>query len=366
MDKQKIALTGTLLAIGLAILYLEGAKPDVASVPSDAADIAIEAQAEKAGKYPEAKEIINPSGFINTDDITIGEQIGKKVVLVDFWTYSCINCQRTLPYLTAWHEKYKDKGLVIIGVHTPEFEFEKERDNVLKAAQKFGVTYPIVQDNDYSTWRAYKNRYWPRKYLIDIDGYIVYDHIGEGSYEETEKKIQELLAERRDRLGMTADIPTDIATPEAMKPSKGVALTPEVYFGAFRNDLLGNGTRGQIIQKNFEAPTELADNKFYLDGNWDVQYEYAENTEPGTRIILRYTAKDVFMVASNGDGVDVEVRRDGQVVTDAAGGDVQDGTVRIQESQLYHLIHEPGDASTHTLELIIKNPGLKAFTFTFG
>jgi thiol-disulfide isomerase/thioredoxin len=134
------------------------------------------------------------SGYINTHDgFRLSEIVGKKVVLVDFWTYSCINCQRTQPYLNAWYKKYKDAGLEIVGVHTPEFAFEKDRANVVAAVEKFGITYPVVQDNDYQTWGTYGNRYWPRKYLIDIDGYIVYDHIGEGGYEETEEKIQELL-----------------------------------------------------------------------------------------------------------------------------------------------------------------------------
>jgi thiol-disulfide isomerase/thioredoxin len=152
--------------------------------------------AEKAKIYDSAKEIVSPAGFINTDEnLQIKNLIGKKVVLLDFWTYSCINCQRTLPYITSWYDKYKDAGLEIIGVHTPEFAFEKEYDNVVAATKKWGVNYPVVLDNDYGTWQAYKNRYWPRKYLIDIDGYIVYDHIGEGGYDETEKKIQELLME---------------------------------------------------------------------------------------------------------------------------------------------------------------------------
>ena len=147
-------------------------------------------QQEKSKRYSVAKEITTPDGFINTDGkpVTIGEFVGKKVVLLDIWTYSCINCQRTTPYLNAWYEKYKDDGLVIIGLHTPEFEFEKVYQNVLDATNRLGIKYPVVLDNDYSTWNAYQNRFWPRKYLIDIDGFVVYDHIGEGAYEETETK----------------------------------------------------------------------------------------------------------------------------------------------------------------------------------
>lgn len=152
--------------------------------------------AEKQKKFDAAREITTPNGFINTDGITVSEFIGKKVILIDFWTYSCINCQRTIPYLNSWYEKYEKEGLIILGVHTPEFEFEKDYNNVVKAVEKFEIKYPVILDNDYSTWTSYKNRYWPRKYLIDIDGFIVYDHIGEGAYNETEEKIVELLSEK--------------------------------------------------------------------------------------------------------------------------------------------------------------------------
>ena len=178
-----------------------------------------------------AKELVNPDGYINVDNITISELIGKKVILVDFWTYSCINCQRTLPYLVAWYNRYKDDGFIIIGVHTPEFDFEKDYNNVVEATKKWGITYPVVQDNEYQTWRAYNNRYWPRKYLIDIDGFIVYDHIGEGAYDETEMKIRELLDERRQVLGIGEELTNDMAVvkPETTEFSK--ITTPEIYFG---------------------------------------------------------------------------------------------------------------------------------------
>lgn len=197
MNNSKKLLTVAIVILILgSIFWLEGRKverpSDSESAESDielSVDMSSEDRiAEKAKKYERAKEISTPDAFINTDGIGVAEFIGKKVVLIDFWTYSCINCQRTLPYLNSWHQEYSDKGLVILGIHTPEFEFEKEYANVLRATEKFGVDYPVILDNDFSTWTAYENRYWPRKYLIDIDGFIVYDHIGEGSYDETEKK----------------------------------------------------------------------------------------------------------------------------------------------------------------------------------
>ena len=178
MNLKIIILISVIILIGGAIFYLEEKKikpqSQEATQNIQTQNLSMNKEA-KAKLYPPAKEIEKPAGFINTDKLSIADLIGKKVILVDFWTYSCINCQRTTPYLNAWYEKYKDNGLEIIGVHTPEFEFEKEYNNVATAVKKFNIKYPVVLDNDYSTWFAYENRYWPHKYLVDIDGYIIYD-----------------------------------------------------------------------------------------------------------------------------------------------------------------------------------------------
>ena len=184
MKRKNIALVIVVLLIVAAIVYLTPRNTVANSVELSVSD-ASQRVTLKEQKYEKAKELAGISGYLNTDAFKLSELIGKKVVLIDFWTYTCINCQRTLPYITAWDKKYRDQGLVVIGVHTPEFEFEKKKGNVQSAIEEFGIKYPVVQDNDYATWRAYNNRYWPRKYLIDIDGFIVYDHIGEGGYEET-------------------------------------------------------------------------------------------------------------------------------------------------------------------------------------
>ncbi len=149
-------------------------------------------------------EIVRPSGFVNSNNqpITIGEYVGKKVIVLNVMTYSCSNCQATFPYVNTWYEAYKDDGLIVIGLHTPEFAFEKDKDNVEEAMLKFGITYPVIMDNEYATWNAYGNRFWPRKYLIDIHGNIVYDHIGEGAYEETDAEIVKALVERKRVLGL--------------------------------------------------------------------------------------------------------------------------------------------------------------------
>jgi thiol-disulfide isomerase/thioredoxin len=154
----------------------------------------------KEAEFPRAAEITNPTGFVNTDGISIGENLGKRVVLVEFWTYSCYNCQNAQPYINSWHEEYADDGLLVIGVHRPEFEFEKDPANVERAVGEAGIEYPVVLDNNSATWNAYDNRYWPARYLIDADGFIRYQHFGEGAYDENEQEIQKLLAERNEIL----------------------------------------------------------------------------------------------------------------------------------------------------------------------
>ncbi|MBI4090692.1 MAG: redoxin domain-containing protein [Candidatus Komeilibacteria bacterium] len=370
MKSQQLLLVGALILIVGAIVYLQSQKVTVpgngtsdTTIPLIASTMTTE---EKAKKYERAKEISTPDGFINTDAITISGLIGKKVILVDFWTYSCINCQRTTPYLNAWYDKYKDDGLEIIGVHTPEFEFEKKYGNVQQAVTNEQIAYPVVLDNDYSTWQAYGNRYWPRKYLIDIDGFIVYDHIGEGAYEETEQKIQAALAERMTRLGLTDSVETSIAQPEGTYDPK--AQSPEIYFGASRNQYLGNGSANKAGVQNFTAPKTVTPNTLYLSGTWDISDEFAQTKSAGAAALFQYTAQKVYMVASGDSPVKVTVLIDGTAVGSLAGADVDPATstVTIHDERLYSLIDDPGGLSSHTLELIPETPGLQAFTFTFG
>lgn len=322
------------------------------------------ASLQKSKKYQLAKEITTPDGFINTDGkpVTIGEFVGKKVALIDFWTYSCINCQRTTPYLNAWYEKYKDKGLVIIGIHTPEFEFEKVYQNVVDATKRLGIKYPVVLDNDYSTWNAYQNRFWPRKYLIDIDGYVMYDHIGEGAYEETEKKIQEALAERMVVLGENGDVNV-LVTKELSQVSS--AVSPETYFGSLRNNLLYNGPPGIAGEKTFTLPPEFLTSKLYLGGTWNIVPEYAESSF-NSKIVYKYNAKEVYVVAEAGVSAKVEVWQDGVLVNTTRGVDVSEsGEVSIKESKLYKLIKN-NVAGEHTLELRVKDSEVRFYAFTFG
>ncbi len=367
MIKRSIIFIGAVFLIALFVFYIESKKPKIPSFDQEGTAVTpTQSVEEKDGKYPVAREIIAPAGFINTEKVSIQDLVGEKVILLDFWTYSCINCQRTLPYLNGWYGKYRDQGLEIIGVHTPEFEFEKIRDNVLRAVAQYGIKYPVVLDNDYGTWRNYGNRYWPRKYLIDIDGFIVYDHIGEGGYDETEKKIQELLREKAEKLKEDLAIPEDMLIPsgaEAVDSRKDISR--EIYFGSGRNTYFANGTKGIIGRQTLNNPSRVDKNALYLVGDWDIQSEYAQNLSAGAKIIFRYQAQKVFMVASAGSPVEIEVRVDGEKI-ESSGQDLNSqGRGIIQEDRLYRLI-ESGGYEEKTLEIIIKEPGLKAFTFTFG
>ena len=292
-------------------------------------------------------------------------------MLIDFWTYTCINCIRTLPYLKSWHEKYNDKGLQIIGVHTPEFKFEQEYENVKSAVEKYQIKYPVVQDNAYATWRAYNNRYWPRKYLIDIDGFIKYDHIGEGAYEETERKIQELLKERMERLGQK-EILDDMSKPSGVIDiNYGKIETPEIYFGyGFTRGNFGNeeGLPANGIV-DYKMPSTLKENEVYLEGRWKVNEDNVELAGDEGKIILQYDAKAVNIVAGSLQGSEAEVLADNSPLTEANKGfDIEiennKGISKIKESKLYNLIDF--EYGKHKIEIRIKGKGFKIYTFTFG
>ncbi|MES2985761.1 MAG: redoxin family protein [Patescibacteria group bacterium] len=303
-----------------------------------------------------APELVSPDGYINTDGqpITIAEFKGKKVILLDVWTYSCINCQRTLPYVNAWYEKYKDKGLVVIGLHTPEFAFEKVEKNVEEAVRKFNVKHPVVLDNSYQTWNAYGNQYWPRKYLIDEEGNIVYDHIGEGEYLETERAIQMALL----KLNATRPeikIPTDIVNPNnVMNYESSRVNSKEVYFGSARNLVLENGKAGVLGTQTFVIPQTIIKNKLYLEGTWNFTPESAMSKTKG-KILYKYDARSVYMVASSEKPITTEIYIDGKKVKD----------IVIQANELYTLV-DGNEYGEHTLEIRTGSPGLEAFTFTFG
>jgi len=328
---------------------VSGVKKDVTSSRSNLT--------AKSATFSIAPEISSPDGFVNTDGkpITIREFKGKKVVLLDIWTYSCINCIRTLPHLNELYRKYEDQGLVIIGLHTPEFAFEKVQKNVENAVEQFDIKYPVVLDNDFSTWSAYGNRYWPRKYLIDIDGYIVYDHIGEGGYEETEKVIQKALIERNTRLGIEGKLPVERSRVVGnITTDASQVRSHELYFGSARNSDLENGTQGIAGAQTLTIPANLKQDQLYLGGTWSITPEFAEGGTNST-IALNYKAKNVYLVASSENGENVEIFVDGKSI----------GTVFIKGERLYTIVAGT-DYTEHRLEIKVKKSGVKAFAFTFG
>ncbi|HTR18872.1 MAG TPA: cytochrome c biogenesis protein CcdA [Candidatus Paceibacterota bacterium] len=352
------------------------------SVTTTSTSTALLSPSEKAMVYKKSPELASIDGYINTNGkpITIGQYKGNDVVLVDFWTYSCINCQRTIPYLEAWYKKYAPYGFVIIGVSTPEFAFEHVYDNVANAVKQFGITYLVVLDNEYGTWNAFSNEYWPNDFLVDIDGYIVYNHAGEGDYDGAEAAIQKALIERAARLGLpTPDFNATSTTPSNMIPINfnGVQ-SPETYFGSERNEYLGNGQPGISGVQNFDEPQQVDLNTLYLVGQWDIEDQYAQTGSDvggsvgSDRVDYKYDSKNVYFVAGSATGkaIPVEVLLDSKPLdASVAGKDVyfKDGMsyVDVNENRLYDIVAGK-DYGEHFLEFVISQPGLQAYTFTFG
>lgn len=308
-----------------------------------------------------APDFVGITKWLNTEKPLSIKDLKGKVVIVDFWTYTCINCIRTLPYVTSWYEKYKDKGFVVIGVHTPEFEFEKDTNNVLSAIKQYNIHYPVPQDNNYATWSNYQNQYWPAEYLIDVSGNIRRVHFGEGEYDKMEAAIQALLKEAGKEVSMPLEnIPGQIL---ASRPS------PETYLGSARmqyyypNGNISNGT------SNFTLAANPGNDSFSLGGQWTIT---DENAVTGKDSVLNYNfyANKVFLVlrpGSSGANAKVKVFLDENVVDNSnAGADVQNGVVTIDSDRLYNLIDLKGKASRHILRLEFQTPGIQVFAFTFG
>ena len=306
--------------------------------------------------------------WLNSPPLSI-RQLRGKVILLDFWDYTCVNCVRTLPYVQAWHDHYKDHGLVVIGVHTPEFTFAQYEPNVERGVREFGLTYPIVIDSNYELWKTFANRYWPTKYLIDKEGYLRWAHFGEGAYVETEQMIQELIRE----IVPDAELPP-IMSPLRDSDKPGAVCYPptaELYLGNARGRI-GNKSgfvEDQVADYAYDGP--LTEGVFYLEGRWASTREFAAlETGPG-RIALRYSAAGVNLVlaSTSGKPLAVELRQDGKPLTAAnqtADVQLRDGAsfVDVQNARMYRLV-DNHDFGTHTLEIICTDPGLAAFAFTF-
>jgi thiol-disulfide isomerase/thioredoxin len=323
---------------------------------------------QKAG-YLSAKEIAGPTGFVNvSSSFNLSSLIGKKIVLLDFWTYSCINCIRTIPHLNAWEAAYASSGLEIVGMHTPEFDFEKNIANVRAAVAQYGIQYPVVLDSNYSTWNAYANLYWPEEYIIDMAGYIVHQNIGEGDYDGTETEIQSLLKERASILGLSAPIFNGFAPVRGQSVGNG-PMSPETYFGAERNQYLANGTQSAAGIQNLVVPATVLLNSLYLGGSWNFAGQYATNVAASAKVAYKYQAAKVFLVAASASGASttIQVLQDGKPITAAASGsDVKNSILTVGPSRLYNVVANPDGSGIHTLEFVIESPGVEAYTFTFG
>jgi thiol-disulfide isomerase/thioredoxin len=307
--------------------------------------------------------------WLNSPALT-AEGVRGKVVLVDFWTYSCINCVRTFPYLRAWYERYKDHGLVIVGVHSPEFAFEKDEDNVRRAVREFGIEYPVALDNDYAIWQAFNNQYWPAHYFIDAQGRIRGHHFGEGNYEESEQLIRTLLAEagQTNLPGMAQG-----TTGEGVEAAAGKTdvRSPETYVGYGRaENFISPGGFANEQARAYSAPNALALNQWALDGNWTVEGEHAMGNEARGRIVFRFHARDLHLVLGPGAGgkpIRFRVSIDGEAPAEDRGTDVDargEGVVR--EQRLYQLIRQSGDVKDRTFTIEFLDAGVQAYAFTFG
>jgi cytochrome c biogenesis protein CcdA/thiol-disulfide isomerase/thioredoxin len=316
--------------------------------------------------------------WLNSPPLTT-QALRGKVVLVDFWTYSCINCLRSLPYVKAWAQKYKDQGLVVIGVHAPEFAFERNVDNVKKATHDLGIDYPVAIDNNYAIWRALGNQYWPAHYFVDAQGQIRYHHFGEGDYAESEKVIQQLLTEAghagvaKVSTGLPNAAPAEAAAAQGVQMAADNAdmQSPETYIGYERAENFASpGTEEADKAHTYIAPTKPAVNNWGLAGTWNVGAEHATLTEPSGRIVYRFHARDLHLVLGPGkDGKPVRFRVtiDGAAPRDAHGTDITaDGNGTVIDQRLYQLLRQTGNVADHTFAIEFLDPGVEAYAFTFG
>jgi thiol-disulfide isomerase/thioredoxin len=289
--------------------------------------------------------------WLNSEPLTAAGLRGR-VVLVDFWTYSCVNWLRTLPYVRAWSDRYDDSGLVVVGAHAPEFGFEHELDNVQRAVRELGVGYPVVIDNDFAIWKSFHNQYWPAVYLIDRDGRIRFHHFGEGAYEQTERAFQQLLGVMEETVRVDAGGLAEAADWDTLR-------SPETYLGCAR------------AERRSDPPADrLALNQWALAGEWSVGEEEVTLEAAGGSIAYRFKARDLNLVLApppSGSPVRCSVRLDGESPGDAHGLDVDEsGDGTISEPRMYQLVRQRGTVAERVVEITLHDVGVRAYVFTFG
>jgi len=331
---------------------------------------ALEAQEPPSniGSYP-LSGLSGATGWINSRPLT-AKQLKGKVVLVDFWAYSCINCIRTVPYIRAWADKYKDSGLVVIGVHTPEFEFEGQLPNVQKAVQKFGITYPVALDSDRAIWNAFHNQYWPAHYFIDAAGKVRYEHFGEGEYEQSERWIQELLKEANVKSMPVSGVNVHAEGVQAAVDLREVH-SPETYIGYSRAQHFASPGGFEFDrEKLYTAPLHPSINEWGLDGTWVDHLQRAELVSGTGKIVFRFYARDLHLVLgprADGKPVRFRVTMDGQALGENHGVDTDaQGNGTVTEYRLYQLVRQKGAVGDHIFAIEFLDPGVQAFSFTFG
>lgn len=317
-----------------------------------------------------APPLAGATQWLNSPPLQLSELRGK-VVLVDFWTYSCINCLRTLPYLKAWHEKYRAQGLVIIGVHAPEFAFEKDERNVRKAISELGIQYPVAMDNNFAIWNAYQNEYWPAHYLIDAQGRVREQHFGEGKYAETEQAIIALLQEANGGKPSTSEALVVVQGEGATAASSGDrGRSPETYLGyAKLAHLVSPEAVQPDVTQRYSTPATLKLNDWALQGDWLVSEQSAQLQGQRGAISFRFYGRDLHLVlgSSNGQPVRYKITLDGKAPGAAKGTDIDaQGAGTITEQRLYQLLRLPGVSGEHTFRIEFLERGAEGFAFTFG
>jgi len=320
----------------------------------------------RLGRESRMPALDGATGWINSEPLT-PESLRGSVVLVQFWTFTCINWLRTLPYVRAWYEKYRDHGLVVIGVHTPEFGVEHDLDRVRRATREMAIEYPVAADNDYAVWDAFSNRYWPAAYFVDAEGTIRSHQFGEGRYDESERVIQELLHEAG-RTGVEGDLVSVVGSGAEAPPELSSLESLESYVGYARADGFAS-PGGALLDESsaYHVPAELRLGDWGLEGSWTVGRESARSNEPGGIIDMRFHARDLHLVMGAGSPLAFQVRLDGQAPGDGHGVDTDhEGGGTVSEPRLYQLVRQQAPVVDRTFEIAFDGPGAEAFVFTFG
>lgn len=326
-------------------------------------------QTSSRDTYRDKPSLSGATGWLNTQPLNLADLRGK-VVLIDFWTYTCINWRRTLPYIREWARKYKDQGLVVIGIHTPEFSFEQKWDNVSSAIRSMDIGYPVAADNNFEIWRSFDNQYWPALYLIDAKGKIRYQKFGEGDYEASEKMIQQLLK------GIASNtVPDNIATPlaegyEAAADWQNIG-SPESYFGYDRaQGFASPGKPGADKPVSYMLPKKLLLNEWALSGAWTIGKERILSNSGTGKLVYRFHARDLHLVmgpATPGKAIKFRVLIDGLPPDTGHGVDIDpDGNGTVTEQRMYQLIRQQGTITDRELQIEFVDPGVEVFNITFG